>query len=437
MKHNDRAFDPDLEARLLVLSEVPPRSAQAAARGRAHFLAEAEVLARPITASQERRHNGWFGPIQLFPDRKERSPMFATLISLLVAATMLVGGGATVVAAQDSLPGQGLYPIKLASEDLRLNLTQREEARVNLHLEIATRRAEELGSLLGEGTLPSEALVEGLQAQLNTSLELAAGLEGTRLEQALVRARAELNHQAQVLQQAGQYASPEAEAVRLQVQEMVQERIRLVESGIEDPQNFRFQLHNRSRLNPEEPGRNGQVPQPLQNTPEPGSGFGPGPFATGTCTPGSSSGPGPAAGSAGDPGQGYGPGPRASATPQPESGYGPGPAPEDSPEPGSGYGPGPGPDPQDSPEPEGGYGPGATQPPEPSPEPDGSGGPGPQGTCTPEPALDGSGGPGPGTGPDSCDACTPQGEPGSGAGDGAQAPGDGGSPGGGGGSGRP
>ena len=79
------------------IKPVPPRNPQAAARGRAQFLGLA------VSASEFPRHKGW---ISIF--RKERFAM-NMIVSILVIAGLLFGGGATVNAAQNALPNEPLY----------------------------------------------------------------------------------------------------------------------------------------------------------------------------------------------------------------------------------------------------------------------------------------------------------------------------------------
>jgi hypothetical protein len=53
-------------------------------------------------------------------------------------------GGSTVYAAQSSLPGDTLYPVKTAVENLQLAITPGAVAKANLHLKLAQRRIDEV-----------------------------------------------------------------------------------------------------------------------------------------------------------------------------------------------------------------------------------------------------------------------------------------------------
>jgi len=66
------------------------------------------------------------------------------------AITILVMAGAgTVYASQKALPGNFLYPIKLASENAQVGLAVSTEAKANLETEFAARRADELAKVSG------------------------------------------------------------------------------------------------------------------------------------------------------------------------------------------------------------------------------------------------------------------------------------------------
>jgi hypothetical protein len=59
------------------------------------------------------------------------------------AAALALSGGGTAVAAEHALPGQILYPVKLAIEDARMAFVRGDESRGERHLGYAERRTEE------------------------------------------------------------------------------------------------------------------------------------------------------------------------------------------------------------------------------------------------------------------------------------------------------
>ncbi|PIP60432.1 hypothetical protein COX00_03390 [Candidatus Uhrbacteria bacterium CG22_combo_CG10-13_8_21_14_all_47_17] len=70
--------------------------------------------------------------------------------ALVIAALLLVGGGGTVVAAQNDLPGDALYNVKLATEQVRDALTLNQTKRVELDTELAGKRLQEAEALVNK-----------------------------------------------------------------------------------------------------------------------------------------------------------------------------------------------------------------------------------------------------------------------------------------------
>lgn len=77
--------------------------------------------------------------------------MTRIIVAVALALSVLVGG--TVYAAQASLPGDALYPVKLGTEQMAMMLPGDNAARAERALEFANRRIEELEALAGEGQL--------------------------------------------------------------------------------------------------------------------------------------------------------------------------------------------------------------------------------------------------------------------------------------------
>ncbi len=440
MNSLDEPIDPLVERQLKTLLPVPARGPQAAQLGRAQFLSQAESLAQAVSKPQPGRHIGWIGSLSTIFTRKEHAPMFAPILSLLLVASLLLGGtGAAVGAAQSSLPDQPLYGIKIMSEDTRLQLAGSDQNKLKVDLEFAHRRIEEIQAMLGKGAPLPAAIRARLQNQIDQAFTLAAGLEGSQFLPALEQIRQELRDQEQVMiqlqAQAGLQAGPELD----QIHQMIQARLQWADQGIADPYTFRQQFRQqgpgRYGAQPTDrpagtPGQAGPGPAAATSTgpnngsgsganttrtPQNGNGYGPGPYVTGTPTPGSGYGPGPGPDPSCTPtgnsygpgpgaGNGYGPGPQATNTPASQNGGSP-----TEPPAGNGYGPGPGPNPTQTPGSGTGSGPNATQ------TPGGGNGPGPDPTQAP-------GGNGSGPGPQPSSTCTPQ----SGPGGGNQGPGGGG-----------
>jgi hypothetical protein len=102
------------------------------------------------------------------------------------AAALLVFfsvGAGTVQASSNSVPGQPLYPVKEATEQVRLAFSFSDSAKARLYAELAERRAREMADLARKGEterLPS--LAEKMAEQLDKSVALH-GIEPQSLTQ--------------------------------------------------------------------------------------------------------------------------------------------------------------------------------------------------------------------------------------------------------------
>lgn len=147
--NNDKSQTPEeRKARNLLkpLEQVPPRDPNLAANTRAQFLIEADTLNSPVTIGAVRRLKEWLRPPGQIQFR------FRTLtIAILLAVFVLGGAGATTYASQQALPGDSLYQVKLWLEDTRLAFSMDESADLELRLEFAQKRVDELRVVLSEG----------------------------------------------------------------------------------------------------------------------------------------------------------------------------------------------------------------------------------------------------------------------------------------------
>lgn len=308
-------IDPELKRKLDLLKETPSRDAQKERAGRAHFLQEAQSIAPTVTQNKVLRHKKWLQNKILFfgKNGKEHQFMFNLLSVIIIAVSLILGGGGvTVAAAQTSQPDEPLYAVKLWSEDARLDLAPSVESQFQLALEFTDRRAEEIQTMLNSAKTPSEEMQSRYQAQLQQAFQFALQLPDEKAIQALQQISTRMQAQLQVLEQVQNNQSPSAEATLLRTRTMLQERLNWLESGLSDPQQFMNQNKQQAPVQ-NTPGTDGGNPW-VEGTPTPGSGYGPGPGtgACETCTPS---------------GNGQGSNPWTTGTPTPGSGYGPGPQP--------------------------------------------------------------------------------------------------------------
>ncbi|KAF0108018.1 MAG: hypothetical protein FD146_1316 [Anaerolineaceae bacterium] len=257
MSKNDE-INPQLIARLEELRNVPARDPHTAARGRARFLAQAAAAA-PVSAREGRRHKDW-----RLLSRKERLVM-NTVISIVVTLVVLLSGGVTVAAAQDDLPNQPLYQVKLSSEDARLWLNADPQTEVGLLMQLVQTRVSEMNALAAMGVTPPAQVKERLEQHLQQAFQIAAGMEDAAMQGALVEMQNTFREQLQIMNAAQTQNSGETAQVMLQVRAMLENRLRLVEAGMADPQGFQNTYRHEEELRIGQTG----TPQP-SGTPVPG-----------------------------------------------------------------------------------------------------------------------------------------------------------------------
>jgi hypothetical protein len=344
---------------LNLLQAFPPREAAASAHGKANFLKEAAAMRSGLSSTQTKpagRHYGTFLPA--FPGRRH-SLAYNVVISAVLAVMLFFGGtGITVVAAQSSLPGQSLYPVKIWAEDTSLALTSSPQSRLEEDLDYSDRRISEMAGLVSAGKPIPEMTYIRLQNELENALDLASGLETAQMQPQLQKICQRAGNQLQAVNALLAAPSQVNRSVLLQVQERIQEQVRFCTLGESDPQGFKLQIQelqrNQSGTGGPEPGPGNGSTSPAGKPPSNGSPSGPN---SGNSTNGPAGTPMPE-GNGSDPGGNQssatplqpGPGPQPpSQTQQPGGGQQGTPQPGGTTEtPGSGKGPGPGGSQQDT-----------------------------------------------------------------------------------------
>jgi len=110
-------------------------------------------------------------------EEKRRRPFFAwqprwaTVMAIVLV--LLIAGSSTVVAAGNSMPDEPLYPVKLATEQVRLALTPSALGKAELYAKLADRRVAEIVYVANKGK-PEQ--VERVAQRLNTYLARVAAL---------------------------------------------------------------------------------------------------------------------------------------------------------------------------------------------------------------------------------------------------------------------
>jgi hypothetical protein len=255
--------------------------------------------------------------------------MFATITSILIALSLLLGGtGAAVYASQDSQPGDMLYTVKTTGEDFQFRLASNDDMKVQLALKFAARRVSEALNMAENGQQIHGGLINRLELNLNTALRAAAEMDEPEL--GLERIKAEIQIQKRDCDRI-QGNIPDAEELGLNMlQHKLEHKIRVVEKGLEEPSTFRhvFRLRFGQEAEDELLGVADEQPEPVDDplvdeptgeeiTP-PGPGYGDQPGARNQAGEGH----GESQQSQNGEVQSYGPGPGDPQT-EPESPYGP------------------------------------------------------------------------------------------------------------------
>jgi hypothetical protein len=270
MNWNEMRSKKRLEYLLDMLKPVPARDPKMAASGRAYFLEQARILQLSDTRKAEHHPNKGSDTISPLVRRRATTPVWNALIATVLAVVIFFGGtAATVYAAQDSLPGQTLYPIKTLSEDARLSLSDSPQRQLDLILSFTDRRIVEMVALHSAGKPIPQEVIERFQNESEAALTLVAKMKDAditqALDQTLLSAESELK--AVTILVAGHPADP----VLMAVEARLQEQVELVTKGKANSQNFRLEVGNRPQGSHGAPGnqQQGTNPEKPERTPMP------------------------------------------------------------------------------------------------------------------------------------------------------------------------
>ncbi|MBM3141613.1 MAG: hypothetical protein FJ005_01010 [Chloroflexi bacterium] len=119
----------------------------------------------------------------------ERPGLFSWRQGWAVAVTailvLLLTGGSTVAASSNALPDQPLYPVKLATEQVRLAFAISDTSKAELHTKLAENRALEIETMADQGkTEYAVSAAEKLANQLEQANYAIAKVETTKAEAA-------------------------------------------------------------------------------------------------------------------------------------------------------------------------------------------------------------------------------------------------------------
>ena len=127
-------------------------------RARARYQFQSEL--REMELRRERRFFGW-------------QPRWATVVIAVVV--LLVASSSTVMAASNSMPDEPLYPVKLATEAVRVALTPSDLGKAELYVKLADKRVAEIARMADKGKAEQvEKTAERFNAHLIAMASLAA-----------------------------------------------------------------------------------------------------------------------------------------------------------------------------------------------------------------------------------------------------------------------
>lgn len=309
----DHEFDAGLRERLDQLRDVPARNPEAVAQGRVNYLSKVQQLSVEMAAGNAKfaekaipvsgfaRFNSWILSLFREPFQQKRLSLAVALATLVLTLALLLGSaGATVYAAQSSLPGDFLYPVKILSEDVLLDLTSDPQAQFELLLDFSDRRVNEIVDLATQGkTIPTQ-LISRLETQDDAAFLLFTNMDASQKPELLLKAKIHKQNQDRDLGLTR--ANAPDQGIMLSLQKRLQ---RHWLSGVdgEELQNLQEPVDIQPDATAE------PVASPASNENQPG------PVDCPNCTPvfnGSGPGPGPGPANQGEvtqPTEGYGPGP--------------------------------------------------------------------------------------------------------------------------------
>ncbi|MDD4859752.1 MAG: DUF5667 domain-containing protein [Dehalococcoidales bacterium] len=142
------------------------------------YAAKQATAIKPSAEFRDRAHRQFQTAVyEAMEKRAHRSlfnwhPQWAT-VAASALIVVLLGGGGTVAAASNSLPDEALYPVKLASEQVRLVLTPTAMGKAGLYVKLTDERVAEIAKMAERG---SSLYVDQTAERLNGHLSAIVAL---------------------------------------------------------------------------------------------------------------------------------------------------------------------------------------------------------------------------------------------------------------------
>jgi len=145
--------DPQLEALLAELRQVPQRDPAKAEKSKTRFLAEIDKINKEEHISARKNQMNFVRQIKEYfkmATPRMKKVYQTAAIAIVLVALLFGGAGITAAAASNSLPGDRLYAVKSGIEKARVQLAGETEDKVQLNLQYAQMRLEEIESLIAQ-----------------------------------------------------------------------------------------------------------------------------------------------------------------------------------------------------------------------------------------------------------------------------------------------
>ena len=255
MKNNE--INPKLKKQLESLQDVPSRGLQESHAGRESFLAQAKTHKPYVPPPQKQTRRG------RSKQRRSWLPRLVTIFAVLLVALSSLGG--TIYAAQASGPDDLLYGVKTLTEEIQVNLETDPEDKLDLYVSFAGRRLQEIQAQVDAGEEVSEKALELLEKHTQKMLEQAAKMDDKGVENALRQIEENLQKQNQMMAGMGKEHPQGGPPGLLKAQEKIQERLRLIENGMNEPQGFQEKIRNEKS---DDPGQGNKPENDNPNKPE-------------------------------------------------------------------------------------------------------------------------------------------------------------------------
>jgi len=206
-----------------------------------------ELQLQPVSPSLLVRLKSWISQKTARPSpalsgqqKETRNMSFLALKLALILVVAFGSVGGTFAAAADSLPGTVVYPLKLAVEDIRLELTQDPFDQAIMHLEFAQERIQEMVRIAAKDDVPKEGLLTRTQSHMSTAFQITALASDEEMRELLTQIHKITGASRSDLELAQEEAQAQIQERLQQASSMMAQWQRETENGLQDPEYFRW-----------------------------------------------------------------------------------------------------------------------------------------------------------------------------------------------------